>query len=1045
MDLEELYAPNHVERLKARSFLRSIAFFDDFSASFEYRDLFSVLENIAQFDYEKKPYEDDLYFLCKFVEPALKAIFSNLNTNICRKHLKMPLEKAREFDAKCVLYLAKRPGRSLKEKLCDNKVLSVKRYVNANTHENRFLKRFIKELLRIIHWREREFQQVFEELIFSITSFLKSKVAQQIDEKQAIIPNNLLHCDKHYKRIFKAHDWLCDGVGSLMDLDQIFYLECLYQAQFYTSINIEPTLIRNEQDLYALIKNSFPIKDLSFEKMRLKAKEFFENESRQPINLNQEIPQLELCKGVYKEMYIDMFSPEPFALLVGNDNEEKILKLSLLAKKQEDNVYINANDAKGETDEKGYLANALKDYDETLVEAFMRDFKERYKIEKLYYLLDDNIKNFEFAKIKHKISLYFKDAKFYPKSVALGFSFLFENKLKKNERLRYNGVDLVVKENHKSKTFNDCGLVLERQKSDDSKKALILQDSFIKKALKNFKRALGLEKESFILYKECLPKLSMEVVKDGRFENFEIIKDKTILGDKETLEIETPFIIPKGLESLALPLILNEEKIAYQGKIISKDFPLENDEEYKLTLTYDTGTEFNYVLEFKPVNNDLKPIVMEWQRIDRVELPTPNPIKKPSINELKKDFNPKKGKSSDLFEWVLEPLEILKDLNSPPRFVLERDKKYLEKKLECGGISIIGEDKNNELFYIVETNGKKVFCHSRQCKESANKDELSQGARVCLEVLPNKNNLSKYKYQGKIYGLEKNKEKVLLNTAKNNYQRKPLDEKIKHRIEALKRIKYPCLKIFSHYTLEELETLNPEFATPFKEHLKRLEKYYFDPQTDNNFKKELLDFFSRLNDSIPEKLQQEFVKLPFAKLYPTDFLLSRCLGSLEKDFQKTIFKNLKDAFFNPKIDQEICFKILSIVARVSWKNEKFLKNLMAQTNLEQQKGFLKRIEECLKNPKSYFSRACELLLAFLSYRNAKRELELIPESEKTMRLLDSIDKAIKKEVEIKSFVKLELKHQSFNNIPPLLLALRLYLRGDLEGVGIEIKGTEEDE
>ncbi|GAA7676101.1 hypothetical protein HpMMM65_12940 [Helicobacter pylori] len=566
------------------------------------------------------------------------------------------------------------------------------------------------------------------------------------------------------------------------------------------------------------------------------------------------------------------------------------------------------------------MANALKDYDEALVEAFMRDFKERYKIEKLYYLLDDNIKNFEFAKIKHKISLYFKDAKFYPKSVALGFSFLFENKLKKNERLRYNGVDLVVKENHKSKTFNNCGLVLERQKSDDSKKALILQDSFIKKALKNFKRALGLEKEGFILYKECLPKLSMEVIKDGRFENFEIIKDKTILGDKETLEIETPFIIPKGRESFALPLILNEEKIAYQGKITSKDFPLENDEEYKLTLTYDTSTEFNYVLEFKPVNNDLKPIVMEWQRIDTkgVELPTPNPIKKPSIDELKNDFNPNKGKSSDLFEWALEPLEILKDLNSP--LSLEGYIKFLEKKLECGGISKIGKDRNNELFYMVETNGKKVFCHSRQCKESANRNELSQGVRVCLEVFLDREDPSKYR--GKIYGLEKNREIVLLNTAKNNYQRKPLDEKIKHRIEVLKRIKYPCLKIFSHYTLEELETLNPEFATPFKEHLKRLEEYYFDPQTDKDFKKEILNFFGRLNDSIPAKLQQEFINLPF-ELPSTDFL-SRCLGSLEKDFQKTIFKNLKVT--NPKT--------LSIVAMTSWINEKFLKNLMAQTSLE---------------------------------------------------------------------------------------------------------------
>lgn len=339
----------------------------------------------------------------------------------------------------------------------------------------------------------------------------------------------------------------------------------------------------------------------------------------------------------------------------------------------------------------------------------------------------------------------------------------------------------------------------------------------------------------------------------------------------------------------------------------------------------------------------------------------------------------------------------------------------------------------------METNGKEVFCHSRQCKESVNKNELSQGVQVCLEVFLDREDPGKYR--GKIYGLEKNREIVLLNTAKNYYQRKPLDEKIKHRIEALKRIKYPCLKIFSHYTLEELETLNPEFATPFEEHLRRLEEYYFDPQTDKDFKKEILDFFGRLNDSIPAKLQQEFIKL-----LSTDFLLSRCLGSLEKDFQKTIFKNLKTTFFNPKIDQKIRFTILSIVARASWINEKFLKNLMAQTSLEQQKGFLKRIEECLRNPEPlYFSSACELLLAFLSYRNAKRELELIPESEKTMRLLDSIDKAIEKETKIKSFVKLELKNQSFNNIPPLLLALRLYLRGDLEGVGIEIKGTEEDE
>ncbi|GAA8584487.1 hypothetical protein KYTH42_14000 [Helicobacter pylori] len=198
--------------------------------------------------------------------------------------------------------------------------------------------------------------------------------------------------------------------------------------------------------------------------------------------------------------------------------------------------------------------------------------------------------------------------------------------------------------------------------------------------------------------------------------------------------------------------------------------------------------------------------------------------------------------------------------------------------------------------------------------------------------------------------------------------------------------------------------------------MRRLEEYYFDSQTDRDFKKEILDFFGRLNDSIPAKLQQEFINLPF-ELPSTDFL-SRCLGSLEKDFQKTIFKNLT----NPKT--------LDIAARASWINEKFLKNLMAQTSLEQQKGFLKRIEECLKNPEPfYFSSACELLLAFLSYRNAKKELELIPESEKTMRLLDSMDKAIKKETEIKSFVKLDLKKSKLQQYPTFVVGVTLVFKG----------------
>ncbi len=77
----------------------------------------------------------------------------------------------------------------------------------------------------------------------------------------------------------------------------------------------------------------------------------------------------------------------------------------------------------------------------------------------------------------------------------------------------------------------------------------------------------------------------------------------------------------------------------------------------------------------------------------------------------------------------------------------------------------------------METDGKEVFCYSNQCEESVNEYDLLEGVRVCLEVRSNKDSS---KYKGKIYGLEENKEIILL----------------KHRIKTLKRIKYPCLKIF---------------------------------------------------------------------------------------------------------------------------------------------------------------------------------------------------------------------------------------------------------
>ena len=143
--------------------------------------------------------------------PALNEIITQANRRLRRTRQLVPLESLRAQDARCLMWLARRPGNNLNEKLTkDRRLLGVVRELSFDVLENRVANQTALMLNRLLITECLAWDKtVLRKTRATCTEFLDLAESNNIRPlAHAPRPNNALLRDRNYRRIWLAYRWL---------------------------------------------------------------------------------------------------------------------------------------------------------------------------------------------------------------------------------------------------------------------------------------------------------------------------------------------------------------------------------------------------------------------------------------------------------------------------------------------------------------------------------------------------------------------------------------------------------------------------------------------------------------------------------------------------------------------------------------------------------------------------------------------------------------------------------------------------------------------
>jgi len=456
MEFLKLYDKENRNILFSMSWLNKNSIFDKSIGSFKDIDLFTLLENINEFDYEKDIFYDDVYYILEYTQDSIFHLINNINKEIKREHKIVPISQAKEFDKKTILWLSRQDGRTIKEKLKNNKIKAVKRYKNVDTYENRVFKIFLKKLILIEEKREQIQSNAY--LISKIRQWLRSDDAKNINEYGNIVYNNILLHHPHYSKIFKSYKWLNRldekvkfySNSYIKQIKTIIKFEILTQLQFFTTqakilpntidknnfnnfdINLNNNLIKIDLESYIYkIKDNSLKENFSFKSIRKFAKWLIESQIK--IQISKGRTFYVDTKNTNK-VFIDLFRLFPIAKI-----DSQIISFPITLLQDIEGKIVNANNTKIiNLHHKIYtLPEILKTYNTNVLRDFLENFEKYFKDKQLHYIIPDYVNIFEFSVVKKTINSYFPNSRNIPKSILAGLEYLFNGTLQKDDTLIY--------------------------------------------------------------------------------------------------------------------------------------------------------------------------------------------------------------------------------------------------------------------------------------------------------------------------------------------------------------------------------------------------------------------------------------------------------------------------------------------------------------------------------------------------------------------------------------------------------------------------------
>lgn len=150
-------------------------------------------------------WKDDLSLIAESSLETCRYISENLRTRIVRENVLMPSYRARELGQNGIQWLARRSGRTIREKLAytHNKLMAVRRFQSIDTGENRLFVAFVKRMLERINQKSKGLSTAEKNFQVWARKFLRSEEADWIGRWENESPNNTLLSDRNYRIIWR--------------------------------------------------------------------------------------------------------------------------------------------------------------------------------------------------------------------------------------------------------------------------------------------------------------------------------------------------------------------------------------------------------------------------------------------------------------------------------------------------------------------------------------------------------------------------------------------------------------------------------------------------------------------------------------------------------------------------------------------------------------------------------------------------------------------------------------------------------------------------
>ena len=425
--------------------------------------------------------------------------------------------------------------------------------------------------------------------------------------------------------------------------------------------------------------------------------------------------------------------------------------------------------------------------------------------------------------------------------------------------------------------------------------------------------------DNIALWRDHLPELSIRIVRNGRFENFYLVKDTTVTpqrGRAVPIPVKESFTLSAGQPHYSFPLQQGSgnQELLFVAYLKSPSFPLKEDTACKLEMNYTYGADDPYELKLIPLDMDcteFKSIRVEWRpitestAIDLANLPVPTFPARKTWSDFQK-FPKEDSKSfSDLLDWCSSKLEYLSELAS---FDFEQELNDLLSKRKVGYLEWGTKDRSGKYYCRVSVDGESVFCHSSQFIEPADENTLHEGSLVYLDVFINDKGSS---------GSDISFSESLPNKLQEKYReivRYKLSNKISFIEKGIFSLRFPVLTIWNNgHSLSELETPS-SFRKSVLNGTSHAVSIIQSQNGSDSLKEELFFFLCCLHKDAPSLVGNRLLETVTDKkgLRQYHRNIAFAIGEAELPWQKELLASVINPIDNEGLTRSITMEVLSI-------------------------------------------------------------------------------------------------------------------------------------